>query len=127
MIIKDARVAFILASSAVISMVASSPLHAAGKSHANAGEATQKLIAESSKMRVYDIVERPGQTGPKMSRLGQFIYTFDGGTIERTFADGSKVVIHRKAGESYIVDEKRPYSVRNVGDTTIHIIAVEPK
>src|ERR1700751_2707764 len=104
----------IFASAAALSLAAASPLLAQGKSHANSSPATQKVIAESDKIRVYDIVERPGQTGPKMSRLGQYIYTLDGGTIERTFADGSKVVIHRKAGESYIVDEKRPYSVKNL-------------
>ena len=50
-----------------------------------------------------------------------------GGTFERTFADGTKQVTPRKAGEAAIVKETRPNAVKNVGTTTIHLIEFQPK
>lgn len=124
---KGSRRMLFCVSAAVFSLGIASPLLAQGKSDGKIGEITQKLIAESDKIRVYDIVQRPGDSGPVMSRFGSFIYVVDGGSIERTYADGSKVVVHRKAGDSILNDEKRPYSVKNVGETTIHLIVVQPK
>ena len=33
----------------------------------------------------------------------------------------------RKAGEAAIISEKRPYAVKNVGTTTVHLIEVVKK
>ena len=124
--LKDARTA-LLCVTAALALAGPSPLLAQASSDAKSGQTTQKLIAESDKFRVYDIVQQPGDTGPAASRLGNFVYIINGGSIERTFADGSKVVTHRKAGDSALIDERRPYSVKNVGDTTVHLIMVQPK
>jgi hypothetical protein len=97
---------------------------AAGSSPLLAAEATQKVIAENDKVTVIDAVERPGDTVPMASRLGTVVHVVSGGTLERIFADGSKEVALRKTGETVIVNEKRPYSVKNIGTTTVHLIEV---
>jgi hypothetical protein len=61
------------------------------------------------------------------SREGPFTYSISGGSLERTYADGTKEVVTRKSGESFLNKEKRPYSTKNVGKTTIHLIAVQLK
>jgi hypothetical protein len=91
------------------------------------GTTTPKVVAENSKLQVMDNVSRPGDISPIQSREGLVAYYVSGGKTERTYADGTKEVIERKAGETFIVTEKRPYSLKNVGKTTIHIITVKLK
>jgi hypothetical protein len=102
-------------------------LAAGGSSPLLAAEATTKVLAENDKMQVIDVIEKPGDTGAMAVRLGNAIYMISGGTFERTFADGTKQVTPRKTGEAAIVSEKRPYSVKNIGTTTIHLIQFVPK
>ncbi len=102
-------------------------LVAAGSTPLLAAEATTKVLAENDKMQIIDVVEKPGDTGAMALRLGNAIYMITGGTFERTFADGTKQVTPRKAGEAAIVKETRPYAVKNVGTTTIHLIEFLPK
>jgi hypothetical protein len=87
------------------------------------GEYTRKILVANEKVQVWDVVIRPGEAGPMQSREGMFIYHVTGGTLERTFADGSKQVVTRKTGEALVVAEKRPYSSKNIGRTTIHLIS----
>ena len=88
-----------------------------------AGEYTRNILVANEKVQVWDVVIRPGETGPMQSREGMFIYHVTGGTLERSFADGSKQVVTRKTGEALVVAEKRPYSSKNIGSTTIHLIS----
>ena len=55
------------------------------------------------------------------------VYAMKGGTLERTYEDGKKENIVWKAGESRIIAEKRPYALKNVGKTVIHLHVVQPK
>jgi hypothetical protein len=113
------RIALYCVSATAFAVAGSSPLLAA--------EATQKVLAENDKIQIIDVVEHPGDTGAMELRLGNAFYVVNGGTFERTFADGTKEVTPRKSGDAVIVKEKRPYSVKNVGTTTIHLIEVVPK
>jgi hypothetical protein len=88
---------------------------------------TTKVIAENEKLQVSDVVIKPGEGGAMRSREGLFTYSISGGSLERTYADGTKEVVTRKSGESFLNQEKRPYSTKNVGKTTIHLIAVQLK
>jgi hypothetical protein len=92
-----------------------------------AGQATIKTLAENEKVIVTDIVTRPGEGTPMDTREGRVSYYVTGGKIERTYADGTKTVVTRKAGLTMINTEKRPYSTRNIGTTTIHLISVKLK
>ncbi len=113
------RIVLYCASAMAFAVAGSSPLLAA--------EATQKVLAENEKLKVIDVMQKPGDTGPMASRLGLVVHWVSGGTVERTYADGTKEVMNRKSGETALITEKRPYSVKNVGKTTTHLIEVQLK
>jgi hypothetical protein len=92
-----------------------------------AGQYTVKTLTENAKVLVRDVVYKPGDIGPMQSRDGMVIYHITNSTVERTFADGSKQVVTHKAGEAEIINEKRPYSTKNTGKNTNHLIAVTLK
>ncbi len=92
-----------------------------------AGQYTVKTLTENEKVLVRDVVYKPGDTGPMQSRDAMVIYHITNSTVERTFADGSKQVVTHKAGEAEIINEKRPYSTKNIGKNTNHLIAVSQK
>ena len=92
-----------------------------------AAEPTVKVLTENAKLQVLDVVEHPGDTGAMATRTGAVVYVLSGGTLERTFADGTKTTAPRKAGEAVIITEKRAYSVKNIGTTTVHLIEVLTK
>jgi hypothetical protein len=90
----------------------------------SASQYTVKTLAENQRLQVRDLVVPPGAALPTEVRLGRVYYYVHGGTVERTFADGSKRILTRKAGEAVINTEERPYSVKNIGKTTIEEIGV---
>ena len=92
-----------------------------------AHQRTLTVLAENEKLQVIDVVYKPGDTGAASSKVGLVVYHLSGGTIERTFADGSKKVVIYKAGQTSIIAEKRPYSTKNIGKTVIHEIVVQLK
>jgi hypothetical protein len=113
------RLALFCAAAMASAVVGSCPLLAA--------ETMTKVLAENDKVQVIDNVAPPGAISPMISRLGLVAYYVKGGTSERTYADGKKEVIERKTGETFIVTEQRPYSLKNVGKTTMHVITVRLK
>jgi len=86
-----------------------------------------KTIAENDKMLVTETYGKPGETTPSINRLGQLYYYVQGGTVELNFADGTKTTVTRKTGEARIVTEKRSYSAKNIGTSTVHVITVTLK
>jgi hypothetical protein len=92
-----------------------------------AHQRTLTMLAENEKLSVTDVVYQPGDTGAASSKDGLVVYHLSGGTIERTYADGSKKVVTYKAGETTIIAEKRPYATKNIGKTAIHEIVVQLK
>jgi len=86
-----------------------------------------KVLAENEKLQVIDVVYHPGDTGAASSKDGLVVYHLSAGTIERSYADGSKKVVNYKAGETMIIDEKRPYSTKNIGKTVVHEIVFQLK
>src|SRR5471030_2756730 len=81
---------------------------------------TRTVLAENEKLVVADVVYQPGDTGAASSKDGLVVYHVAGGTIERTYADGSKKIVTYKAGETALIADKRPYSTKNIGKTAIH-------
>ena len=94
---------------------------------AKASEPMSKVLAENEKLQVLDVVDRPGDVSPAIVRQGRVVHWITGGKLERTYADGSKEVLTRKGGETTLITEKRPYSVKNIGTTSVHLIEVELK
>ena len=99
-----------------------------GAAWAQSGEmAKPKTIAENDKMLVTETCGKPGESTPSVNRQGQLYYYVQGGSVELTYSDGTKASVTRKTGEARIVTEKRAYSAKNVGTTTLHVITVTLK
>jgi hypothetical protein len=88
---------------------------------------TPKTIAENDKVLVTETYGKPGESTPSVNRLGQVYYYVQGGTVELTYSDGTKATVTRKTGEARIVTEKRAYSAKNIGTTTVHVVTVTLK
>lgn len=86
-----------------------------------------KTVFENDKIQVGDNVLKPGEQSPSQDRSGRVLYYISGGTLERTFADGTKETIVRKTGQSMMNTEKRLYAVENTGKTTVHVITIKLK
>jgi hypothetical protein len=110
-----------------IAFIGTAAMALAAASPAFAAEAKIKIIAENDKLQVMDVVQNPGDTGAMESRLGVVVHWITGGTVERSFADGSKQVMTRKDGETTLINEKRPYGVKNIGKTVTHLIEIKLK
>ena len=94
---------------------------------AKAGEVVPKEIAQNDKLRIYEATFKPGDTAPSLKRPMRAVHAIKGGTLERTYEDGKKELIQWKTGESRIISEERPYAVKNVGKTVVHLYIVQPK
>ncbi len=127
------RAALYCVSAATFSLAVSSTAFAQGMAMEKGGtmrtahQRTRTVLAENEKFLVADVVYQPGDTGAASSKDGLVVYHVSGGTIERTYADGSKKVVTYKTGQTTIIAEKRPYSTKNIGKTAIHEIVVQPK
>jgi mannose-6-phosphate isomerase-like protein (cupin superfamily) len=86
-----------------------------------------KVIAENDKMRVTEAIGKPGEATPSIVRTGQLYYYVQGGTAELTYADGTKTTVERKTGQALIVTEKRAYSAKNIGKTTLRVLNITLK
>ena len=62
-----------------------------------------KTVFENDKILVDDNVLKPGEESPSQDRSGRVLYYISGGTLERTFADGTKESVVRKTGQSLMV------------------------
>jgi hypothetical protein len=100
----------------------------AGPAFAQPGSmAAPKTLAENSKVLVTETWGKPGESTASVNRMGQVYYYVEGGDVELTYADGTKAKVTRKTGEAKIVTEKRPYSAKNIGKNTLHVITVTLK
>ena len=94
---------------------------------AAAGMAAIKEIAQNDKLRAFESTFKPGDESPSAKRPMRAVRALKGGTLERTYEDGKKEVAKWKAGEVKIISEERPYSVKNIGKTTVHLYILELK
>jgi hypothetical protein len=96
----------------------------------DAGAVTQKVLAEDAKVIVRDGT-LPAGTNWTPPPIGAYtvVYYIKGGTVEYTFADGTKQTMNRATGTSRIITaaEKRPASIKNTGKAAMHIVTVSVK
>lgn len=88
---------------------------------------TVKTLAENDKLTITENWLKPGQSAAMGSRLGAAIYYVQGGTFELNYKDGTKKTVTRASGTARISTETQPYSPKNVGKTTVHVIVVQAK
>jgi hypothetical protein len=77
-----------------------------------------KVILENDKVRILESRFTPGTGGPMMERPARATYSVQGGTFQRTYPDGKKVIVVTKTGEWRWL-EKEKYSFINAGKTEI--------
>lgn len=87
-------------------------------------QGTLKEIGQNEKVRVAEVVYEPGEGSPISKRPMRVVHCIKGGTLERTYEDGSKEIAEWKPGETKILTEQRPYSIKNVGKTQIRLLVV---
>jgi len=89
---------------------------------------SQKVLHDDDKVRVTETTTKPGEFGNSVVRGFRVTRWLQGGTQERTYADGKKEKIERKAGEVSVAGpDKQAYFVKNVGKTTIVTYTVNIK
>jgi hypothetical protein len=90
-----------------------------------------KTLAENTKAIVTENTLAVGATATIAAPAGPFLsrYYRSSGTLEYTYADGTKETVTRKAGTAVIISstDKRPASVKNIGTTALQFITVSVK
>jgi hypothetical protein len=85
-----------------------------------------KVLLENDKVRVLESTFKPGDVSPSRVRNPRVSYVAKGGTLERTYPDGRKTKLERKAGTAEWLGHDT-YSVKNIGKTTVVLIGTEVK
>jgi hypothetical protein len=81
---------------------------------------SQKVLHDDDKVRVTETTFKPGERGANTVRGFRVTRYLQGGTQERTYADGRKEKVERKTGEVIVAGpDKDAYYLTNVGKTTI--------
>jgi hypothetical protein len=113
----------------ILAGVASSQAMAQDKAKA-ASKATNstKVLHEDDRVRVTETTTKPGERGNSIVRGFRVTRWLQGGTQERTYADGKKEKVERKTGEVSVQGpDKQEFFVTNIGKTTMMTYAVNIK
>jgi hypothetical protein len=108
--------------------VVTSPAMAQDKAKAEKGKSVQKVLHEDDKVRVTETTSKPGDVSANIVRGFRVTRWLQGGTQERTYADGKKEKFERKAGEVAVQGpDKQAFFITNIGKTTIVAYTVNIK
>ena len=89
---------------------------------------TVKVLHEDDRVRVTEVTTKPGERGNSIVRGFRVVRFLQGGTQERTYADGRKEKLERKTGEVIVAGpDKEAYYVSNIGKTTTMVYIVSIK
>jgi hypothetical protein len=104
------------------------PVVAQDKAKTEKGKAVQKVLHDDDKVRVTETAYKPGDVGGNSVRGFRVSRVLSGGTLERTWADGTKEKVERKTGDvSVSGPDKQAYFNRNIGKTDYVIYTVNIK
>lgn len=86
-----------------------------------------KVLFENDRVRVQEVTFRPGDQGPKVSRPFRIIRVLEGGTMQRTYANGRTETVVYKTGEVKVYEADKPYVPRNIGKSyiTFYVVALK--
>jgi hypothetical protein len=90
------------------------------------GKATGKIIVNHERVRVLEAYYRPGDTAPSAPRPFRVVRALKGGTLEVTSPDGKRDKLVWADGETKLLGPD-VFAVRNVGNSDVHLYAVEVK
>jgi hypothetical protein len=93
------------------------------------GKTVPNVLMENEKARVFEVRFRPGDEHRSVPTSSfRVARALSGGTMMRTYADGTTKKVEWKTGEVRLNEpSKVSYSTRNVGETDVHLYIVELK
>ncbi len=90
--------------------------------------ATQKVLLENDKVRVFELALRPGAENTNVpSSSSRIVRALKGGTIQRTYSDGKKENVIWKAGQVRLNEPSPAHTAKNIGKTEIVFYVVQLK
>src|SRR5438445_1729298 len=88
--------------------------------------ATQKVLVENDKVRVYEVTYKPGAENPSVpSSSSRVVRALKGGTIQRIYSDGKKEKVNYRAGQVRLNVHSPGYTDTNIIKTTIDLTVVQ--
>jgi hypothetical protein len=103
---------------------------AAPAAKAEKGKITRKVLIDNDKVLVLENTYRPGDVNTEVLTSYRIQHILQGGTLERTYADGKKEKVELKTGATRVLESPKPgqtYSTKNIGKTTIVNLIVSLK
>ena len=91
-----------------------------------AGKAAVKQITSDDKASAYEVTYKPGDER-SISPGHRVVRALQGGTLERTHADGKKEKVEYKTGQVRINKPTQGYTTRNIGKAEVQLYVVEQK
>jgi hypothetical protein len=118
--------AFMLAGVVASPALAQDKAKAAPAAKAEKGGAKMTVVMENDKVRVYEVLFKPGDQNKAVpSANSRVIRATKGGTLMRTYTDGKTENIVYKANETKFVEAtKVAYTAKNVGKTDVQLYVV---
>ncbi|MGQ0522907.1 MAG: hypothetical protein ACT4P8_04505 [Betaproteobacteria bacterium] len=120
------------ATAAIPSMAQDKPkdTKAAPAAKAEKGKPVVKVFHDDDSVRVFEVTFKPGDVGSTGPRPLRIVRPLKSGTLEYTFADGSKEKVEFKAGDVKVLQaQNKPYMPKNIGksDLVLYIVYVKAK
>jgi hypothetical protein len=86
-----------------------------------------KVLFDNDKVRVQEVIFKPGDQGPNAARPFRIIRVLKGGTIRRTFSDGKIDNVVYRTGEVKVYEADRPFVPKNIGksDIVLYVVALK--
>ena len=106
-----------------VGLAVAAPVHAQDKAKERAP--VTKVLLDNEKVRVAQTTFQPGDVS-RAQRRARVSYTLKGGQLERTSADGKKVVNTRKVGDAVWLEADAD-AVKNVGKTVVTVVTIQLK
>jgi mannose-6-phosphate isomerase-like protein (cupin superfamily) len=97
------------------------------EAQAATGKPTVLLLHEDQRVRVLEATYRPGDEGARAARAFRVIRVMEGGTIQRTFADGKVEKVEFRTGQVVTSGPDAVYTPKNIGKTTVVLYVVQLK
>jgi quercetin dioxygenase-like cupin family protein len=97
------------------------------KTDKGAAKAVIKVVAENAKVTATETTYAPGAESNTSRAELRVVRALEGGTLQRTYADGKKEDIVYKTGDVRINEPGPAYTTKNVGKSTVRLYIVRLK
>lgn len=94
---------------------------------AKSATAARTILAEDDKFQVFEIRQKPGEVNTPSTAGTRVIRALKGGSLLRTYPDGSTEKSNWDTGEVQIQGPGPQYTVKNIGDSEVVLYVVRLK